>query len=193
MDNIIKMSDFVLNAIKKKYKKYLNNCIDINQMINICSLLKDNKTTIDPIINTHSSSISINILKSEEFIKKYLFFIRISYYCIIFDIDLFDLKKEICIFNGNNKIIELFLNKKKEFINEHINILNKQNKKINMPLNKEYIEYIQKYISKINIIDKIVYNMNKLIDAGVIKNNGCLMNLILPYFYCQSNYIEEYH
>lgn len=134
-----------------------------------------------------------DILKSNEFMKKYIFFIKILYVCLKIQVDLFDINENIITLKNNYQLLKTLEIKKKQLIMDHIDILKIQHKNISQKIGLEYETYQHNYIIKIKIIDKILYSINKLIKSNIFEKTDNLLTLILPYFYTYTEFIEEYN
>ncbi len=204
-----RMSMGIIKIIDKQYNEYIiDECLDIIQIKNICNLYKikvisNNSITLSELnlsspefkkingkMNKKNQS---NILKSDEFVKKYTFFIKIIYACLRMDVDIFDNNNSILTLKNNYKLIKTLELKKKQFITEHLNILKDQYKNISQKIGSDYDKYSHDYIVKIKIIDKICDSMNKLIKFNIFEKTDNLLTLILPYFYTYTEFIEEYN
>lgn len=204
-----RMSTSIIKIIDKQYSEYIvDDCLDIIQIKNICNLYKvksnsNNSVSLSEINfsspefkkinNKPRKKNQANILKSEEFIKKYAFFIRIIYTCLKMDINLFDINDNIVTLKNNYQLIKALEFKKKQYIAEHLAVLKNQYKNISHKLNPDYENYFNNYIMKIRIIDKICAFINKLIKSGILEKTDNLLTLILPYFYTYAEFIEEYY
>lgn len=203
------MSIGIIKIIDNQFSQYINDeCLDIIQIKNICNLYKTKSTNMSSIsldeIDFSSPKFLINkkqkisnrqtdILKSEEFINKYTFFIRTIYACLKIGIEIFDLNEDILTLKNNYFLLKSLESGKKKLINEHINLLKIQYKNISKKVTKEYYDYYSNYIMKIEIIDNIYSSLFKLLDYEVVHKADNLLTLILPYFYNYTDYIEEYN
>lgn len=212
------MSSGIIKSINSKYDAFVHDeCLDIIQIKNICSIYKSKKQSSS---NPHyTSSISLSdmifsspnfkkisknktkshaknhedILKSQEFIKKYSFFIRILYACLKIDVELFDIVNGSATLKNNYNVIKSLESKKKQLITDHSNILKSHIKDISVKISQEYETYVSVYLTKIKIIDQLISSINKLIKGAVVEKTDNLLSLILPYFYTYTDYIEEYN
>ena len=206
---ISRMSIGIIKIISKKYSEYIDDCLDIKHIKNICEIYKFKPDTNNSVglseINFSSPNFKKSadkknnknnhgrVLKSPEFIKKYAFFVRIIYACLKMDVNLFDIKNNILTLKNNYQLLRALEIKKKELLVEHINILKNQYKNISQKISIEYESYHDQYIMKIKIIDKISSSVDKLIKSDVFEKTDNLLTLILPYFYTYTEYIEEYN
>lgn len=205
-----RMSTGIVKIIDKQYPEYLDDeCLDIIQIKNICNLYKikpgtQNSITLSEINfsspefkkiknSKDSKKNQADILKSQEFIKKYTFFIRIIYAGLKIDVGLFDINNSTATLKNNYQLIKALELKKKKLIEEHLLILKNQYKNISQKIPPEYETYSNSYIMKIKIIDNIVGSVDKLIKSGIFEKTDNLLTLILPYFYTYTEYIEEYN
>ena len=200
-----KMSSGIIKLINNKYSNdIIKDCLDITQIISICNLYKhcDNTSTSISLNEIDFSSPKIkkikkkpaNILETDEFQKKYSFFIKIIYACLKMDIDIFDIVDDSIIFKNNYSLIKSIELRKKKIIIEHIDILKIHHRSISHKIDVLYYdEYIPNYIAKNKVLDKILESIKKFIKANVICNTDNLFVLVLPYFYTYSKYIEEYN
>lgn len=209
------MSNGIIKIIDKRYKEFIDNeYLDIVQIKNICNLYKIKSGGSSSIslsdINLNTPDFKIlnkkknlpgskskknqsDILKSEEFIKKYSFFIRILYACFKVDVEIFDINNNILTLKNNFQLVKAMKSKKKSIIEEHIQLLRSQQSNISENIDEDYHEYIHTYLVKIQIIEKIIGYINKLVDTNVLEKTDNLLTLILPYFYIYTEFIEEYH
>lgn len=200
---VVKMANNINKILDKKYFKSYNTCIDFIQLKNICSIYKnsaDNNSVSLKDIDLKSPDFkkcktktkNQNIMESEDFKKKYSFFIRIFYSCLKTNVEIFDLKDNILILKNNYILLKSINNAKKKIISEHINELKRYQKSIKKTIDEEYSNYVQNFIMKIKILEKITIFINKLIDNSIINKNDNLFTLILPYFYKHEKFIEVY-
>jgi len=209
------MAMSIVKIIKEKYSSFVNNeCMDLTQIINICIMYKNkNKATTTEIFHepaledVHFSSPifeKINpkntkkkkhdeILNSEEFRKKYDFFIKIIFTCLKMNIDIFDITGDFATLNNNYKLAKTMEHNKKKIIEEHYLLLKEQHKHVNQKLDIIYEKYVFSYILKIKIIDKMIESINILVKNNVFDRTDNLFSLIIPYFYNHRNIIEEYN
>lgn len=209
------MAMTIVRIIKEKYSSLLHNeCMDLVQIINICTMYKtkNKSTSLDAIPeptleDVHFSSPifeKINpkttkkkkheeILQSDEFRKKYDFFIRIIFTCLKLNIDIFDIPDEFATLKNNYKLAKTMEYRKKKIIEEHYTILRDQHKHVNQKLDASYEKYVFGYILKIKIIDKMIESIDVLIKNNVFERTDNLFSLIIPYFYTHRNIIEEYN
>lgn len=201
--DIVKMASNINKILDKKYFKSYNKCIDFIQLKNICSIYKN--TTNNSTISLNDIDLKSpdfkkcktktkdkNIMESEDFKKKYAFFIRIFYSCLKMNIEIFDLKDNILILKNNYILLKSISNAKKKIISEHIEELKYYQKSIKKNIRDDYNNYVQNFIVKIKILEKITIFINKLIDNAIINRNDNLFTLILPYFYKHEKFIEVY-
>lgn len=207
--DVSKMSLNIIKMIDEKYdKKYTNEeCLDIRQIKDICNLYKTKQNNINSINlseiqlstpdfkknNKINKKNRIDTLKSPEFLKKYTFFVKIMYSCLKMNVELFDLNNDALTLKNNYHIIKSLELEKKKLITEHVEILKVQYKNISQIITTTYENYYKKYITKIKIIDRIIYSINKIIKAEICDNTDNLLTLILPYFYTYTEFIEEYN
>lgn len=207
--DLSRMSLSITKIIDKKYNEQISDeCIDIIHIKSMCNLYKIKSDTTDSLglseINISSPEFdkftnkinkknSIEILQSEEFKKKYAFFIRILYACLKIEVDPFDTNDNIITLKNNYQLVKALENKKKQFISEHLDILNRQYKNPSQIMEDEYEIYLGTYIAKIKITDKIMMSIGKLIRSGIFGKSDNLLTLILPYFCLYTEFIEEYN
>lgn len=203
-----RMAMGIINMVDHQYSEYIDDeCIDIIQIKNICNLYKI-KSSIDHSLSLSEINLSspefkkaktksskknqANILKSQEFIKKYTFLIKILYSCLKLDIELFDVKGNILTLKNNYQLIKSIESKKKQLISEHLNILRNQHKNVSQKISDDYDSYVKNYVVKIKIIDRVLSSIDKLIRHDIFEKTDNLLTLILPYFYTYTEFIEEY-
>ncbi|BCS83010.1 hypothetical protein QLL95_gp1113 [Cotonvirus japonicus] len=204
---LARVSINIIKILNSRYDEYIRNeCIDIIQIKSICSLYKTKKPSSDSVSLSDISFSSpefkkytektnknyMNVITTQEFIKKYSFFVKIIYACLKLDIGLFNIDKDILILKNNYQLIKTLEIKKKQLLFEHINILKNQCRNITENIGDEYDNYLENYLTKIKIIDKIYTLLNKLIKQNILENRDNMLSLILPYFYTYPEYIEEY-
>ncbi len=226
----------IVKIIKEKYNTLVKGeCMDLLQIINICTLYKTKKidhkvpsghtptsastpastsasgsTRLTRQITLHDIHIGspkfekVNpktnkkkkqeeILHSEEFRKKYDFFVRIIFSCLEMDIEIFDMSDEFATLKNNYKLTKSMEYRKKKLIEEHYLILKEQYKYMNKKLDDNYEAYVSEYILKIKIIDKMIGSIDSLIQSKVFERTDNLFSLIIPYFYTYVSIIEEYN
>jgi len=130
------------------------------------------------------------ILKSNEFRKKYSFFIKIIYSCMKMNIEIFNNNNTI---KNNYHLIRTLITSKKKNISGHIDVLKNYQKEADKVLPESYQNYINDFLVKIRILDKIILSINKIIASGIFSLTDNLISLIIPYFYNYTDYIEEYN
>ena len=212
-----RMSMGIIKIINKSYNEYIDEeCLDIIQIKNICNLYKvnpvaqnksgtntQNSVTLSEInfsspefkkvSNVKNKKKQADILKSNEFIKKYSFFIRILYACLKIEIDIFDINNNIVTLKNNFQLLKAIEVRKKRLIADHIAVLKNQYKNISQKIDTDYENYCNNNLTKIKIIDKIMGSINKLIKSGILDKTDNFLTLILPYFYTYTEFIEEYN
>lgn len=207
--DIPSMTNGIIKMIDKNCRvKYVNECLDVIQIKNICKLYDTREQAIKDVslseidisspefekMDKKYKKMQIeNILKSNRFVKKYSFFIKIIYSSLKLDVNIFNIKDDVVTLKNNYQLIKSLERKKKQIIMEHISILKMHHKKISQIMGPEYEKYCENCIAKIKIIDRIISLLNKLIHHEVLKNTDNLLTLILPYFYVYTDFIEEYN
>lgn len=200
-----RMAIGIIKMIDKKFPECVNEeYLDLIQIKNICNLYKNktldqNSITLSEINlsspqfkKTKTNSKEFELLKTEEFKKKYAFFIRIIYSCLKMDVDIFDINNVVTLKN-NYHLLKAIENCKKKFIRSHMEILKEQYRNIDKKIDEDYHNFFQDYMVKIKILDKIICSINKLISTGIFEKMDNIFSLILPYFYKYTEYIEEYN
>jgi hypothetical protein len=205
-----RMAMGIIKIIDKQYNEYIDDeCLDIIQIRNICNLYKTKPNSNNRSISLSEINFSspefkkistkiqkknqADILKSDEFNKKYSFFIRTIYACLKTDVELFNINDNFMTLKNNYQLIKSLESKKKQFITEHLAILKVHYKNTSQKIGPDYETYFNNYITKIKIIDKIIMFINKLIKGNVFEKTDNLLTLILPYFYTYTEFIEEYN
>lgn len=203
--DIKSMANGIIQIIKDSYSEFIENeSIDIIQLMNICDLYKGsgNKSVelnditfsspnfVNEKLNNKTNE---NILNTEEFKKKYAFFVRIIYSCLKMNIDIFTVINGVAVLKNNYNIIKSLCSKKKELLTQQINLSKHLIKNIDKPVSDDYEETITDITMKIKIIDKITGSINKLISTNVFANTDNLFTLIIKYFYVYTQFIEEYN
>jgi|SRR5579872_7062278 len=200
----------IVKILKEKYANLVKDeCMDLLQIINICTLYKtkstDNEITLQDIQfssspefvkvipKIHKKKKQEEILQSTEFKQKYDFFIRIIFSCLKMDIEIFDMTKNFVTLKNNYKLMKSMEHRKKKLIEGHYLILKEQYKNITKKLDMEYELYVSEYILKIKIIDKMIGSINRLIQTEVFEKTDNLFSLVIPYFYTYVGIIEEYN
>lgn len=202
------MSNGILKILSKKYKYYMDNeCLDLIQIKMICDLSKTKSQsnesirlseinlsspefkTFDPKLNKNQ----IEMMKSQEFIKKQSFFIRVIFACLKIGVELFNVEQDFVTIKNNYQLIKSLEFKKRQLIVSHIELLKQQYKSSSQKISNEYEDYCKQYIMNIRIIDKIISAISKLINTDTFDKTDTLLSLILPYFYTYTEYIEEYN
>jgi len=206
--NVGKMASNIVRIISSKFnKKVINECLDINQLINICTLYKNNYGTVSsvslkdidfssPNFEKKSEKKTVtNVLETPEFKKKYEFFIKIIYACIKLDVEIFSINPDDTLtFKNNYHLIKSIELRKKNVILDHIDNLKEHHRKASQRVSSKYYdEYLPSYIIKIKFLDRILDNIRKIIKANIMNNTDNLFELVLPYFYTYRQYIEEYN
>lgn len=200
----------IVKILKEKYATLVKDeCMDLLQIINICTLYKtksvESEVTIQDIqfssspefvkVNpkTHKKKKQEEILQSTEFKQKYDFFIRIIFSCLKMEIEIFDMTDNFATLKNNYKLMKSMEHRKKKLIEGHYLILKEQYKNITKKLDIEYETYVSEYILQIKIIDKMIGSINRLIQTEVFEKTDNLFSLVIPYFYTYVGIIEEYN
>ena len=208
------------------YKWVCSNCpdhsTDIMRIKNICELFSGNKNHSSPSDandqNYHDIFIdspyfesyqenNIDYLKSEEFLNKYTFFIKVIYFCLKLNINIFsetsnknyDKKakqnsnddRTVIIVSNFNLLKAINLSKRK-LISDHIKLLNSHAKLCSKDYTESYVAYVQDYTKKMLTIEKIKRGINSIIDSKIATNSDNLISMLLPYFRAKESFIEEY-
>ena len=207
-----RMSMGIIRIIEKQYSEFIDDdCLDIIRIKDICNLYKpkSKKKTSESLslseiqfsspqfkkinVRENRKKNQNEILVSDEFTKKYAFFIRIMYSCLKINVDIFNINSTIITIKNNYQLIKALDTRKKQLLVDHINILKIQHKNSNQEIDVNYESYCTNFLTKIKIIDKITGALNKLIKFGVFEKTDNLLTLILPYFYTYTDFIEEYN
>jgi len=198
----------IVMLIKKKFDtNIIAECLDINQLISICTLYKNHRNDdvsislrdIDfssPEFDKKSGKkMSSNILETSEFKKKYTYFIKFIYSCIKLDVDIFNINPDRTLtFKNNYHLVKSIELRKKNIILDHIETLKSHHRNASHKINQQYYaEYVPNYFIKIKILDKMLEGIRKMIKNNIMNNTDNLFELILPYFYTYRQYIEEYN
>jgi hypothetical protein len=200
----------IVKILKEKYKILVRDeCMDLSQIINICTMYKTKTTDTELSLcdiqfssspefvkvnpKTHKKKNHEEILQSTEFKQKYDFFIRIIFSCLKMDIEIFDMADNFATLKNNYKLIKSMEHRKKKLIEGHFLILKEQYRNITKKLDIEYETYVSEYILKIKIIDKMIGSVNRLIQTEVFEKTDNLFSLVIPYFYNYVRIIEEYN
>ena len=196
----------ILDHIRKKYKKYINNgSIDINQLVNICELnvctthnkksirLSEIEFTSPQFSNIPVNTNTKNIIKSKEFRQKYAYFVKLIYACLKMNTNIFEITDGIMIMKNNYHLIKSLNQSEKKLILDHIDKLKYQHKNIDENMSTTYSDYVDEFVTKIKIIEKIIHSINRLLETKILTNSDNLLKLLLPYFYTYIEYIEEYN
>ena len=199
----------IIKILDKQYNSNINNeCLDIAQIKNICNLYKTKNPPADNVslsdldlsspdfkktTSKSSKKSQEDVLKSQEFIKKYSFFIRTVYACLKLDINLFDTNSNILTLKNNYQLVKSIEARKKQLISEHLTVLKTQYKNISLKIGDDYDLYSKNYITKIKIMDRLLGSINKLVQFNVFEKTDNLLTLILPYFYTYTEFIEVYN
>lgn len=135
---------------------------------------------------------TMDILESEQFYKRYAFYIKTLYACLKLDVDIFDLSDDVLTLKNNYYMIKTLEKKKREIIEDNIKILKVYSKNILKKMDEKYEQYSVTAINKIKLVDKIMKSIKKLIENDVFEKTDNLSSLILPYFYVKAEFIERY-
>lgn len=125
----------IIKILNKYYYQYIDDeCLDIVQIKNICNLykIKKNINSNDSIsfsdikfsspdfvkhnynnAQTQTKKTQFDLLKTDEFYKKYAFFIKILYACLKINIELFDINNNILTLKNNYQLLKTLELKKK--------------------------------------------------------------------------------
>lgn len=206
-----KMAADIIRMIDERFDDLDNDCIDIVQIKNVCTLYKNKKSTREKSIPLSKLSFTspdftkgksskfkkqVDILKSDEFLKKYSLFIKIIHASLILNIDIFDYDDSIVVLKNNYEIIKVYNKKKKELISNQINILKNVHKNVDKKIEPSISElqaHNTDFMMEISIVDRLKYLMNRLIDQNTQTPSDNLLSLIMPYFYKPIEFIERYN
>lgn len=201
------MSVGITKIINDRYADFIDNeCIDIIQIKNICNLYKNKNKNITSVtlselilsspdlkkITNIKNKNQYSILKTVEFEKKYVFFIKIIYSCLKMNIELFDINQNVLTLKNNYELNKALTKKKKQILLEHMSYLKKYYKKVTYEIDAEYESYVLEYITKLKIIERIKKSIDKLINTKILSKSDNMLTLILPYFYKYTEFIEQY-
>ena len=203
----------IINIINTKYEKYIDDdeeYCDLKYIKDMCKIYHEKKTEkkekntdeieLDDIL---FSSLKIknqrekfksnkDAIKSEEFKKKYYFFINIIYTCLRMEVEIFNFTKDIATLKNNYELVKSLEKKKKELITDHTNTLKSQLKNIADKISDDYYEYVNIYVVKLKLIEKMLECIRKCLFAETLTKNDNLLALLLPYFFQKIKIIEEY-
>lgn len=210
------MTNEIMTILHNSYHDQLLNSIDIQQLRNICMLyqnkyldkIDDSQSTyyqdteripkLETVKSDKKTHLNIQsfithkkILSTKEFRKRYTFFIKIIYSCLIVGIDIFDNDGINLMLKSNHYLLRSINKTKKQIIEEQIAILNQLKRDSSISI-KTYENVNAEFILKLKTIDKITAHLDKLIQHQIITPIDNLFHLILPFFYVHLEYIEEY-
>ena len=132
------------------------------------------------------------VINSPAFLSKYGFFIKTIYACLKIDVGIFDIEHNLLTLKNNHNLIKALELHKKTLLNDHIGVLKLQLKNISMQIAERYDEYLSTYTLKMKIVDRMLKNVNTLIDQEIFSRSDNLLTLLVPYFYEKMIFIEEY-
>lgn len=193
----------IVRVLEEKYSEYIEaGSIDITQIINICNVddgeesvnsieLSDIEFSTPEFSNTNIKKHSTT-KKSKEFKRRYAFFVKLLYACLKLRVRIFSISGDTMILKNNHNLIKALDSKKKKLIDEHIQLLQNQRSNISNRLTEKYPGYIERFVTKIKIIEKVIASLESIIEDGIIDRCDNLLKLLLPYFYVYTEYIEEY-
>ncbi len=203
--NIRRMAIKIIGMLDGKYKTNKNDYLDIEQIKSICKLScpKNDNISVDSVslnditfdtpefVRDKKSKKSQDPLKSEEFKKRYDFFIQILYCCLKLNIEIFDSEHLILI--NNYHLIKAIETKKKKYIRVHIDKLKELYKSSSEQTSDSYFTFIDNYKRTITTLDGLLKSVKKLVDNKILDLMDNLQTLVIPYFYKNTEYIEEYN
>jgi hypothetical protein len=193
------MAFSIINILNTKYTKYVGcDNIDVEHLVNICSLYKNKDNTPATIIKvpmpTFTKDIEIagtqrEILESDEFTKKYSYFVNIIYACLVTDVDIFEENATGVTMKNIYKIRRSIKIEYKKNVQE----MSRTTMKLLQDLQVEdYLDIVNGFTNKITVMNNMLTSLNKIITVGNYSNSDNLFVLILPYFYKYTEYIEIY-
>ena len=187
-------------SIKKKILEMYpgSNSTDVKHLLMLCDLFKNQNASntiveIDDIdFSSPNFDATVDSISSKKFNQKYSFFIKIIYACLQLDIKIFLVTQTSTTMYNNHNLLKKLSHEKQQMLALHINVLENQKNDIAESYIAEYAKYSKTFIDKMNILEKIVVNINKLLRYNYFNKNDNMLSLLLPYFYCKP-YIEEYN
>lgn len=209
-NNVVSMARDIIKIIDEEYEEYLDeDCIDILQIKNICSLYlsgKEKKKKIkirlddielsSPNFDRSVKNNNKRILESEEFKKKYSFFIKIILGCLKMDVVIFEeektKKQSFVIIKNNYQLVKSIMKRKQKLIDEHIEILKEQRKTPSVFIDETYSDYCDNFIIRMKLLDSLAAHLDRIIQRDILERQDNLLSLIIPYFHISEEYIEEY-
>lgn len=203
--NISRLTFKIIDILNEKFPKKDNlECDDVKRIYDICNLYKidfinSNNSTSEIDLNVNEIECNISRINSSEFINtnefitKYNFFVRIIYFSLKLDIEIFSIKENIIILKNNYNFIKYLNIRKKKILTNHIKYLEKVSSNNDKTIPDNFVEYQNDKINSIVIINKIINAINNLNKKNILKSNDNLLVLILPYFYSKEEVIEEYN
>jgi hypothetical protein len=187
------MTSEIIDIINEKYPH--NKCFDIKQIKEFCKLCKKNNSSDITLSDIDFSTPDIKKIKlnkkveakinTPEFQKVYCLFVKIIYSCLMLHVEIFDKDDDIVTMKNNYKLMHSIEHRRRKYVSEHMEILNKEKKKSSINITV-YEKYVSDYILKIKIINKLTGWLS------ILEKNDNLFSLILPYFYVYREFIEEY-
>lgn len=212
--DVSSMAAGIIKLIDSQYSDADEEYLDLVQIKNICNLYKikkkkrtsvslgdimisspdfDNDSDSDRDHRGKKKDKDKDPLKSRGFIRKYTFFIRIIYASLKMGVKIFNCDGNIITLKNNHQFLKTIDESKKQIINEHRCILNNYYRQIRDNFDGGYEKYVDDFIKKIRILDRVYESIDKLVRTKIIKSSDNMLSLILPYFYKWTNIIEEYN
>lgn len=137
---------------------------------------------------------NIDSLRSQEFINKHTFFVKVVYVCLQLSISIFASHKSgaLVLLSYRELKVAIYA-RKKELLGEHIAILKKQHRSPSKDYSSEYNAYCQDFQSRVDTIHKILRAIDDIISKGIATKQDNLLSMLLPYFRAKERFIERYN
>lgn len=202
--NFTKYLNYVKDKLNKQYpnkKKSSSDLKDLHFLINLYD--SNNSDQIDEIssevditapINTSNQSQE-EIIKSDNFIKRYKVFLKIIFSALLINVEIFKIYRDNQVFMNLYDMKNSFLKRKKKILHDVINNINDNTKILKDLLEIKYDNYEKIFsysITQIKVIDKVVSIINKLINMKLLLETDSIISLIMPFFYKYETFIETY-
>lgn len=138
-----------------------------------------------------TSTTEPNPLTTETFRKKYDYFIQIIYTALKLDIEIFD--PQTVTLKNNYHILKSITRKKRKYIQVHFAKLKLQYKNPNAKIAEDYYTFLENYGKRLKILENLLKSIKDIIDNSILDTMDNLLQLVIPYFYKNIKYIEEYN
>lgn len=202
--NISKYLYHVNDKLTKLYplkKKSSNDLKDLYFLINLFDITKNESLPeLSSEVDINSPIMAENktkteILKSDNFIKRYSVFLKIIFSALLMNVEIFKIYRDNQVFLNLYDMKNSFLKRKKKILQDIITYVDDNSKILKSLLDIKHTDYQNIFaiaLTQMKVIDKVISIINKLIDNNLLKETESIISLVMPFFYKYQDFIETY-